>query len=117
MSLLPPGLSQVYNGTVTFPRRYKGVCEWFCNEWVGVRRPLPNSPPQATPALLGAASVLCGTDMPGRRCVLPVEQVPVLKAAWERGIQEGRLRVPEGMVSSCSAAYPAPPPRSLSQAS
>ncbi|KAL4422564.1 hypothetical protein ABPG75_008761 [Micractinium tetrahymenae] len=47
---------EVYNGTVTFPWRFKGVCEWFCNEWV-----------------------------------------PVLKDAWERGMQEGRLRVPEGM--------------------
>ncbi|KAL4422563.1 hypothetical protein ABPG75_008760 [Micractinium tetrahymenae] len=27
----------VYNGTVTFPRRFNNECKWFCNEWV---RPL-----------------------------------------------------------------------------
>ncbi|KAL4424736.1 hypothetical protein ABPG77_000079 [Micractinium sp. CCAP 211/92] len=47
---------EVYNGTVTFPRRYNGICDWFCNDWVSV-----------------------------------------LRDAWERGIKEGRLRVPEGM--------------------
>lgn len=35
-SSLPP-LPQVKNGSVTYPRRYKGICDWFCNMMVGIQ--------------------------------------------------------------------------------